>query len=702
MNKRILVIIFLFVGLLLSLLNNVYATSFDTNIITFGYDGNDLTNWNQTAGWSVMNSVDAQISTKSPYDISNGGDEIFDFYPTTTTTGEIWYEAAISGLDASIDSNSVIIEASAYMHTYTSADAAALEVRFYNSGGTLISGGYQVSYSANSVWMQKSIVVNVPVNTRKIRIVLKGSTVSNGYVDFDGISAVLKTNPVSLSNVGPTLLHTGTVVNATSNQTGALYLVPKAVYGYQAALDAVVSKKMVSCSAGVSTTIPTTGLSEGTYQVYAVDGSGNLSTPSADIAIDNTAPILSGVTPTLLKAGTTISVTCNENGYLYLVPKGTYADKAALDAVPVANRKLITTTATVAANMPTTSLAEGTYQIYALDCAINLSAPSADITIDNTAPALSVSAPSVTSTASSIVTYTITYTGADYVTLTSGNITLNKTGTASGSVAVSGTGTTSRTVTISGISGYGTLGISIAAGTASDYAGNSAAAAGPSTTFAVDNTAPTLTISAPSVTSTASADVTYTITYTGADHITLASGDITLNKTGTASGSVAVSGTGTTSRTVTISGITGDGTLGISLAAGTASDEAGNTSAAAGPSTFFAVDTTPPTITIIKPSLGFSVNINTGSTIIANVSDSGSGVNATTVRVLIDGTAITGTASLIGGKLYFLITQSLTKGDHSLVIKIKDKAGNEATSAAVSFIWDNYRKGFGFGKLRFE
>jgi len=64
---------------------------------------------------------------------------------------------------------------------------------------------------------------------------------------------------------------------------------------------------------------------------------------------------------------------------------------------------------------------------------------------------------------------------------------LNTTGYATGTVAVSGSGTASRTVIISNINGNGTLGISIAAGTASDVAGNNALAAGPSTTFTVDN-----------------------------------------------------------------------------------------------------------------------------------------------------------------------------------------------------------------------
>src|SRR5204862_271937 len=240
-------------------------------------------------------------------------------------------------------------------------------------------------------------------------------------------------------------------------------------------------------------------------------------------------------------------------------------------------------------------------------------------------------------------------------------------------VGVSGTGTT-RTVTLSSLTGNGTLGISIAAGTATDTAGNTAPAAGPSATFTVDNagptissvsqpangsyktgqnldftvtfsepladspvvklaisavtggtalaaaamtkvdsthytylytvqagngtatvtmsigtdlagnvvtaaptsgatfivdnTPPTVSIGAPSATATAAGPVTYTVTYADANFnaSTLGVGNITLNTTGTATASIAVTGSGST-RTVTLSSITGDGTVGISLAA---------------------------------------------------------------------------------------------------------------------------------------
>ncbi len=189
------------------------------------------------------------------------------------------------------------------------------------------------------------------------------------------------------------------------------------------------------------------------------------------------------------------------------------------------------------------------------------------------------------------MSFTVAYSGTGSVSLSAGNITVNSTGTAdASSIVVSGSGAT-RTVTLSGITGDGTLGISVASGTATDLAGNTAPGAGPSTAFTVDNTVPTVSIGTPSADSTAGDPVSYTVTYSDANFgsATLNAGNITVNSTGTASAStVVVTGSGTT-RTVTLDGITGDGTLGISIASGTASDTAGNLAPAAGPGTTFTI-----------------------------------------------------------------------------------------------------------------
>jgi alpha-tubulin suppressor-like RCC1 family protein len=151
--------------------------------------------------------------------------------------------------------------------------------------------------------------------------------------------------------------------------------------------------------------------------------------------------------------------------------------------------------------------------------------------------------------------------------------------------------------------------------TATDAAGNSASN---DMTLIWDISAPTISIGAPSKTITNSGPVTYTVTYTGASSVSLANGHITLNKTGDANAAVNVTGTGTATRTVTLSGTTGNGTLGISVFAGTASDAAGNLSGAAGPSAAFTVDNVAP-VTAANPLGGTfnsaqNVSLNTSET----------------------------------------------------------------------------------------
>jgi|GEM_PF-1753099 len=123
----------------------------------------------------------------------------------------------------------------------------------------------------------------------------------------------------------------------------------------------------------------------------------------------------------------------------------------------------------------------------------------------------------------------------------------------------------------------------------------------------VDTTPPTVVIGAPSSNSTSFGPVSYAVTYSDANPltVTLTNAHLTLHKTGDADAQVLVSGTGT-NRTVTLTNITGfNGTLGISLAAATAVDTAGNPAPAAGPSATFTVQRPPNA----APSFGFGFNI---------------------------------------------------------------------------------------------
>jgi hypothetical protein len=121
--------------------------------------------------------------------------------------------------------------------------------------------------------------------------------------------------------------------------------------------------------------------------------------------------------------------------------------------------------------------------------------------IANATPSLVISNPSLTLASSTNVTYNVSYSNAAEVSLTDAYITLNKEGTATATINVSNGTTDSPTVTLSSITGDGSLGISINAGTARNGI-NLAPSQGPSNTFSVDNTAPTLTISSTSPTTT--------------------------------------------------------------------------------------------------------------------------------------------------------------------------------------------------------
>ncbi|NDE15912.1 hypothetical protein EBZ80_13370, partial [bacterium] len=205
--------------------------------------------------------------------------------------------------------------------------------------------------------------------------------------------------------------------------------------------------------------------------------------------------------------------------------------------------------------------------------------PGGIITVDNTPPGISISAPSVANAkASSSVTYTVTYTGAASVALDNASINswikLVKSGTANASVAVSGTGATSRTITLSSFTGNGSVGVSVLAGSATDAAGNAAPAAAAPSPVTVDTVAPVITIGKPSVNLVrAGLAASFTVSFSGASTIDLTPDKVTLNKTGTANAStVTVTTNGSSSATVDLSGFTGDGTIGITIPQGAGTD----------------------------------------------------------------------------------------------------------------------------------
>ncbi len=168
----------------------------------------------------------------------------------------------------------------------------------------------------------------------------------------------------------------------------------------------------------------------------------------------------------------------------------------------------------------------------------------------------------------------------------------------------------------------------------------------------------TVSIGAPSVSRTKSGPVTFLVTYTDADSITLAPGDVSLNATGTASATVGVSGSGNT-RTVTLSNTTGSGALAISLAAGTASNSAGP-APAAGPSSPVVVDNTPPVLSLVG-----------SATVVVGIGDAFTDPGATATDN-VDGN-LTGAITVEGS------VNTAVVGSYSLVYRVQDQVGNSAS-----------------------
>ncbi|MCC6795752.1 MAG: DUF5011 domain-containing protein [Candidatus Hydrogenedentes bacterium] len=243
------------------------------------------------------------------------------------------------------------------------------------------------------------------------------------------------------------------------------------------------------------------------------------------------------------------------------------------------------------------SIAAGT----AADNAANL-APAAlastPFTVDNVAPTAAIALLDPSPTNANAVRFSVQFSENVAPSFSTGDLTVSGTLAIGATVAMTGSDPTyTVTVTPSNPTADGTIGLTIGSGIA-DSAGNAYAGGSSPSSYTIENVGPSISIGAPSATATRTGAVSYTITYGGADSIGLLASNVSVVSTGTASGTVAVSGSGTIARTVTVSSISGDGTLRISIAPGTASDIAGNLAPSAPSSSPFDVDNTAPTITV--------------------------------------------------------------------------------------------------------
>lgn len=245
-------------------------------------------------------------------------------------------------------------------------------------------------------------------------------------------------------------------------------------------------------------------------------------------------------------------------------------------------------------------------------------------------------------------------------------------GTASTGVTISG-GPTTYTVSVEGISGDGSFTLAVATDSdVADYAQIALASSVTSAAVTIDNTAPKVSIGSPSAWVTRMGPVYFLAAYSGAEDVRLLPGDITLNTTGSATGTVSVVLTDSeppSSPMVMISGITGDGTLGISIAGGASVDVAGNTDVGAGSSATCEVDNTAPAITVDVLSTDSATPTLTGTVSDAN------GVADVSVTVA----SSVYMATVTGSTWTCDVTNALVDGTYDLQVIATDTIGNVGT-----------------------
>jgi len=171
--------------------------------------------------------------------------------------------------------------------------------------------------------------------------------------------------------------------------------------------------------------------------------------------------------------------------------------------------------------------------------------------------------------------------------------------------------------------------------------------------------------------------VTYQVNYLGADVVTLADADVIVNKTGTASATAVVSGSGTSTRTVTLSGITGDGTIGITIKADTASAASRAIIASASvASATFTVDNTAPALSVNTLADGTVTSNNTLTT--GGTASDANGIASLTVNGV----------SVPVNNGSFSYADPLLAGQNTVTVVATDNAGNLTTDTR-TIIYDH-------------
>ena len=507
-------------------------------------------------------------------------------------------------------------------------------------------------------------------------VVVTGPTGSN---PANAAASTIYTLTFSDTNLG-TIINTTINAGITINGTNTGCTKTTTVSG------AVATVTITGCSGNGTTsiTVNSTAWSDQAGNTLTANG------PSSTFTVDNTAPTIAITTPAnnswISSASDSssfgVSGTCSEAGRTVTIKiDGTNNGTAICTGTTFASTNVNTTTLTQAAHLFTATISD----------VVGNSTTSSNIsaTRDVTAPVVSISSPSVStikSTGSTV--YTLTFTDTNLGTLVNttinSGITINgantgctKSTTVAGAVA---------TVTITNCSGNGTASITVGSTAWKDQALNVLTANGPSSTFTVDNTVPTIAITTPANNSWINS-TTDSSSYTVSGSCSEAGQTVTIKINGTNNGTATCNGTTFTSTNVD--------TTSLSEAAHTftasISDTVGNTTISSGVSV--TRDVTDPTVIITGPGGSDPTNSSGSTTFTLSFTDSNLGtLNNSTINsgITINGTNTGCTKTTTNaGATSKTVTITGCSGDGTASISVGstawvDLAGNALTAVGPS------------------
>jgi hypothetical protein len=307
-----------------------------------------------------------------------------------------------------------------------------------DSGTFLSSGDNSTSALKEHLWFQIDLGSNTTINS--INLFGTGSSAANtaifvsannmapasastSYASLSADSAVTRFFTASapdantgvsyslflpvIDTTAPTAsLTTGASPNTAnasvqSSEAGTAYLVksggsgPVTVTNEASITNAAGAKwnRAAITTANTATSLSLAGLEDGTYSLYTVDAAGNLSAvASSTYTVDSTAPTATLSAGTATSSGTA-TVQSSEIGIAYLVKTGgsspvTVTNLASITGAADAKwNSVAITTASINTSLSLAGLEDGTYSLYTVDAAGNLSAAAAgSFTLDTITP----------------------------------------------------------------------------------------------------------------------------------------------------------------------------------------------------------------------------------------------------------------------------------------------------------------------------